>query len=294
MSWIIIGLITFAIISCVCCVVACCLRNKVSKSVRFCRSLPPRVIDRELDLMRFRGWDRDILTQHVTIFLTDWVVNLPLEFSHWWQQLRFNFSKTELFIDLKAGNQKKEEKCCTGQQNYFGKQFTWLFSSRRGNKSSVDQFQLCSGEKPLKQRTIWLRKERRPWTLVMLLDNVIFSFSVCFIPSFICQCLSILTLIFPLKTVLVTAPLKEQRQECRGYWPQITFMAFSLCWQNQQRESNSYEYNSEYMPMAAVNAAKKPRIWGCIKPTCTCTSAYICCKAFSGRERAACCVSHSL
>ncbi|XP_065606463.1 inducible T-cell costimulator-like [Cyrtonyx montezumae] len=29
---------------------------------------------------------------------------------------------------------------------------------------------------------------------------------------------------------------------------------------NQQCESNSHEYNSEYMPMAAVNTAKKPRI----------------------------------
>ncbi|NWX58773.1 ICOS protein, partial [Promerops cafer] len=29
---------------------------------------------------------------------------------------------------------------------------------------------------------------------------------------------------------------------------------------NQKYESNSHEYNSEYMPMAAVNAAKKPRI----------------------------------
>ncbi|NWY48462.1 ICOS protein, partial [Sylvia atricapilla] len=29
---------------------------------------------------------------------------------------------------------------------------------------------------------------------------------------------------------------------------------------NQNRESNSHEYNSEYMPMAAVNAAKKTRI----------------------------------
>ncbi|XP_025905474.1 inducible T-cell costimulator [Nothoprocta perdicaria] len=29
---------------------------------------------------------------------------------------------------------------------------------------------------------------------------------------------------------------------------------------NQQCDSNSHEYNSEYMPMAAVNAAKKPRI----------------------------------
>uniref|UniRef100_A0A8B9QVI1 Inducible T-cell costimulator n=1 Tax=Apteryx owenii TaxID=8824 RepID=A0A8B9QVI1_APTOW len=29
---------------------------------------------------------------------------------------------------------------------------------------------------------------------------------------------------------------------------------------NQQCESNSHEYNSEYMPMAAVNAARKPRI----------------------------------
>ncbi|NWV10671.1 ICOS protein, partial [Ptilonorhynchus violaceus] len=29
---------------------------------------------------------------------------------------------------------------------------------------------------------------------------------------------------------------------------------------NQKCESNSHEYNSEYMPMAAVNAAKKPRI----------------------------------
>lgn len=45
-------------------------------------------------------------------------------------------------------------------------------------------------------------------------------------------------------------------------WPQIIFMAFSLCWQNQQCESKSHEYNSEYMPMAAVNAAKTPRIWG--------------------------------
>uniref|UniRef100_A0A8C5U0D7 Inducible T-cell costimulator n=1 Tax=Malurus cyaneus samueli TaxID=2593467 RepID=A0A8C5U0D7_9PASS len=29
---------------------------------------------------------------------------------------------------------------------------------------------------------------------------------------------------------------------------------------NQKSESSSHEYNSEYMPMAAVNAAKKPRI----------------------------------
>ncbi|NXS83784.1 ICOS protein, partial [Erpornis zantholeuca] len=29
---------------------------------------------------------------------------------------------------------------------------------------------------------------------------------------------------------------------------------------NQKCDSNSHEYNSEYMPMAAVNAAKKPRI----------------------------------
>ncbi|NXM71552.1 ICOS protein, partial [Serilophus lunatus] len=29
---------------------------------------------------------------------------------------------------------------------------------------------------------------------------------------------------------------------------------------NQNCDSNSHEYNSEYMPMAAVNAAKKPRI----------------------------------
>lgn len=43
-------------------------------------------------------------------------------------------------------------------------------------------------------------------------------------------------------------------------------MVFSLCWQNQQCESTSHEYNSEYMPMAAVNAAKKPRVWGCVKP----------------------------
>lgn len=53
--------------------------------------------------------------------------------SNWWQQLRFNFSKTELFIDFKAWNQRKEEKCCTGQQNYFGKQFIWLFSLRENN-----------------------------------------------------------------------------------------------------------------------------------------------------------------
>lgn len=198
----------FAMISCVCCVVACCLRNKVSKSMRFCRTLLPRVMDVELDLMRFRRWDRHILTQHMMCFLTDWVVNLPLEFSHWWQQLTFNFSKTELFIDLKAGHQRKEEKCCTGQQNYFGKQFTWLFSSIRGNKWSVEQFQLCSGAKALKQRTSWLRKEGRPWTLVFLLDNVCFSFSVRFIPSFLRDCLSVLTLIFPLKTVRVTVLLK--------------------------------------------------------------------------------------
>ncbi|XP_032920864.1 inducible T-cell costimulator-like isoform X2 [Catharus ustulatus] len=29
---------------------------------------------------------------------------------------------------------------------------------------------------------------------------------------------------------------------------------------NQKCESSSHEYNSEYMPMAAVNAAKKPRV----------------------------------
>lgn len=52
-SWVIIGLIIFAI-SCVCCVVACCLKNKVSKDMRLCRTLLPKVMDRELDLMRFR------------------------------------------------------------------------------------------------------------------------------------------------------------------------------------------------------------------------------------------------
>lgn len=75
------------------------------------------------------------------------------------QQLRFNFSETELLINLKAGNQRKEGKRCTGQQNYLGKQFTWLFSSRRGNKPSVEQFQHCSGAKALKERTSWLSKE---------------------------------------------------------------------------------------------------------------------------------------
>lgn len=39
MSWIIIGLIAFALIFCVCFVVACHLRNKVSKSIRFCTTL---------------------------------------------------------------------------------------------------------------------------------------------------------------------------------------------------------------------------------------------------------------
>ncbi|XP_009075793.1 PREDICTED: inducible T-cell costimulator-like [Acanthisitta chloris] len=36
----------------------------------------------------------------------------------------------------------------------------------------------------------------------------------------------------------------------------------ACCIRNKNRkcESNSHEYNSEYMPMAAVNAAKKPRI----------------------------------
>ncbi|XP_035425723.1 uncharacterized protein LOC118259920 isoform X3 [Cygnus atratus] len=62
MSWVTIGLIVFAMISCVCCVAACRLRNKVSKSTRFCTTLLPRVMDRELDLMRFRGWDRHILS----------------------------------------------------------------------------------------------------------------------------------------------------------------------------------------------------------------------------------------
>lgn len=68
-SWIIIGLIIFAI-SCVCCVVVCCLRNKVSKDMRLCRTFLPKVMGGELDLMRFRGWDRHILTQHVLCFLT--------------------------------------------------------------------------------------------------------------------------------------------------------------------------------------------------------------------------------
>lgn len=62
MSWIIIGLIMLAMVSCVCCVIACCSRNKVSKSMR---TLLPRVMDGEFDLMRFRGWERHILTQHV-------------------------------------------------------------------------------------------------------------------------------------------------------------------------------------------------------------------------------------
>lgn len=39
MSWIITGLIAFALISCVCCVVAYHLRNKVRKSIRFCTTL---------------------------------------------------------------------------------------------------------------------------------------------------------------------------------------------------------------------------------------------------------------
>ncbi|KFO75306.1 inducible T-cell costimulator isoform X1 [Cuculus canorus] len=45
-------------------------------------------------------------------------------------------------------------------------------------------------------------------------------------------------------------------------------MIFCICYvvscclknKNRQCESNSHEYNSEYMPMAAVNAAKKTRI----------------------------------
>ncbi|XP_052530683.1 inducible T-cell costimulator [Tympanuchus pallidicinctus] len=37
-------------------------------------------------------------------------------------------------------------------------------------------------------------------------------------------------------------------------------VAYRLRNKNQQCESSSHEYNSEYMPMAAVNAAKKPRI----------------------------------
>lgn len=53
MSWIIIGLIIFAI-SCACFVVACCLKNKVSKYMRWCRSILPKVMDGELDLMRFK------------------------------------------------------------------------------------------------------------------------------------------------------------------------------------------------------------------------------------------------
>ncbi|NXO72125.1 ICOS protein, partial [Phainopepla nitens] len=48
----------------------------------------------------------------------------------------------------------------------------------------------------------------------------------------------------------------------------IIFAIFCVCFvvacclrnKNQKCESNSHEYNSEYMPMAAVNAAKKPRI----------------------------------
>ncbi|NWV41220.1 ICOS protein, partial [Grantiella picta] len=48
----------------------------------------------------------------------------------------------------------------------------------------------------------------------------------------------------------------------------IIFTIFCVCCvvacclrnKNQKCESNSHEYNSEYMPMAAVNAAKKPRI----------------------------------
>ncbi|NXP76499.1 ICOS protein, partial [Ramphastos sulfuratus] len=37
-------------------------------------------------------------------------------------------------------------------------------------------------------------------------------------------------------------------------------VAYCLRNKNQQCESKSHEYNSEYMPMAAVNAAKTPRI----------------------------------
>ncbi|NXF78076.1 ICOS protein, partial [Sclerurus mexicanus] len=37
-------------------------------------------------------------------------------------------------------------------------------------------------------------------------------------------------------------------------------VACSLRNKNQRYDSNSHEHNSEYMPMAAVNAAKKPRI----------------------------------
>ncbi|RMC18475.1 hypothetical protein DUI87_04364 [Hirundo rustica rustica] len=48
----------------------------------------------------------------------------------------------------------------------------------------------------------------------------------------------------------------------------IIFAIFCVCFvvscclrnKNQKCESNSHEYNSEYMPMAAVNAAKKTRI----------------------------------
>lgn len=43
MTWVTIGLIVFVMISCVCCVAACRLRNKVSKSMGFCTSLLPRL-----------------------------------------------------------------------------------------------------------------------------------------------------------------------------------------------------------------------------------------------------------
>ncbi|XP_039411438.1 inducible T-cell costimulator-like [Corvus cornix cornix] len=38
------------------------------------------------------------------------------------------------------------------------------------------------------------------------------------------------------------------------------FCVVACCLRNKNQNSNSHEYNSEYMPMAAVNAAKKPRI----------------------------------
>lgn len=48
MTWVTIGLIVFAMISCVCCVAACRLRNKVSKSTGFCTTFLPRVMDGDL------------------------------------------------------------------------------------------------------------------------------------------------------------------------------------------------------------------------------------------------------
>lgn len=129
--------------------------------------------------------------------------------SNWWQQLRFNFSKTELIIDLKARNQRKEEKCCTGKQNYFDKQFTWLFSLRRGNSH-----QWSNSSTVLLQNHLDLTQERwKTMDISYSFEQFVFLIFSLFYSKFSMWIWHVYSELNVPTENRVTSPLNEQRQD---------------------------------------------------------------------------------